>query len=102
MRGLRDDDRLFERLRDLDRAVAALCEFQTLAPFETVIRVTADFGIYVESALTPKAAEALRAGLPLLERDGAGKPVRRLKLFDGRLTLEWPFVKHTLAKGGGA
>jgi hypothetical protein len=102
MPALRDDDKLFARLREIDRAVAALGEFQSVAPFETVVRVTADFGIYVETALTPRAAEALRAGLPLLERDGAGKPVRRIRLFDGRFTLEWPFVKHTLDKGGAA
>jgi len=92
---LTQDDIIIARLEELQRAVASLAALQTLAPFETTIRVTADFGMRVEAALTPKLAERLRAGLPLLETDEAGRAVRRLKLFDGRFTLEWPFRKHT-------
>jgi hypothetical protein len=101
MRELRDGDRLLERLHELNRAVEALNALQTQAPFETIVRVTAEFGMLLEAALTPRAADKLRAGLPLLDYDSAGKAVRRIALFDGRFTLEWPFRKHTLDKHGG-
>jgi hypothetical protein len=95
-----EDERLFARLYDLNRAVEALSDHRNGAHFETIVKVTADFGMTVEAALTPRVAETMRAGLPLLAEDASGKPVRRLKLFDGRFTLEWPYVKHTLDKGG--
>jgi hypothetical protein len=95
-----DGDRLFERLHALDKAVAAVNELQTLAPFETILRVSADVGMSIESFLTPRLAEELGAGIPILDYDAAGKMVRRLKLFNGRFTLEWPYYKHTYEKGG--
>lgn len=91
-----DGNRLFERLHALDKAVAAVNELQTVAPFETVIRVSADVGMAVEGFLTPRLAEELGAGIPILDRDAAGKLVRRLKLFNGRFTLEWPYYKHSV------
>jgi hypothetical protein len=100
MRELRDGDRLLERLHELNKAVERLGELQTVAPFETIIRVSADFGMIVEAALTPRTADKLRAGLPLLDFDASGKRVRRLALFDGRFTLEWPFRKHMAGKNG--
>jgi len=100
MQILRDDEKLFAALGDLDRAVQALAMLQTHAPFETIIRVTADFGMRVEAALTPREAERLRASLPLLDKDASGKAMRRIKFYDGRFTLEWPFHKHTYEKGG--
>ena len=100
MRELRDGDRFLERLYELERAVAALNEFGSEVPFETILHVPPEFGMLVEKALTPRTADRLRAGLPLLELDASGKMVRRLKLFDGRFTLEWPFRKHTLDKNG--
>lgn len=45
-------------------------------------------------------ADELGAGVPILDYDAAGKMVRRLKLFNGRFTLEWPYYKHTYEKGG--
>ncbi|MHB8885167.1 MAG: hypothetical protein ACYC5H_08755 [Methylovirgula sp.] len=95
-----DGNRLFERLHALDKAVAAVNELQTLAPFETIVRVSADVGMSIESFLTPRLADELDAGIPLLDYDAAGKMVRRLKLFNGRFTLEWPYHKHTYEKGG--
>jgi len=94
-----EEERLFARLYELNKAVETLCDHKHGAYFETIIKVTAEFGMSVEAALSPKIAETMRAGLPLLEEDAQGKPVRRLKFFDGRFTLEWPYVKHTLRKG---
>ncbi|WP_020177260.1 hypothetical protein [Methyloferula stellata] len=96
-----EDERLFARLYELDRAVASLNELKTVAPFETIIRVSADFGMMVEAALTPRQAELMRAGVPILTTDASGKRVRQLKLFDGRFTLEWLFVKHVPERGAG-
>ncbi len=95
------DERLFARLYELNKAVEALGELKTSAPFETIIRVSSDFGMLVEAALTPRQAELMRAGLPILTVDAAGKRVRQLKLFDGRFTLEWLYVKHVPEKGAG-
>lgn len=95
-----DGDRLFERLHALDKAVAAVNEMHTVAPFETILRVSADVGMSIESFLTPRLADELGAGIPILDYDAAGKMVRRLKLFNGRFTLEWPYYKHTYEKGG--
>jgi hypothetical protein len=100
MQNVWDGNRLYERLHALDKAVAAVAEFETLAPFDTTIRVSADVGMSLESFLTPRLAEELGAGIPILDRDAAGKIVRRLKLFNGRFTLEWPYYKHTYENGG--
>jgi hypothetical protein len=96
-----EEERLFARLYELDRAVAALNELKTVTPFETIIRVSADFGMLVEAALTPRHAEHMRAGIPILTTDVSGKRVRQLKLFDGRFTLEWLYIKHVPDKGAG-
>ncbi len=96
-----EGERRFARLYELDKVVAALNELKTVAPFETIIRVSADFGMRVEAALTPRQAEHMRAGIPILTTDVSGKRVRQLKLFDGRFTLEWLYVKHVPERGAG-
>ncbi len=96
-----EDERLFARLYELDKAVASLNELKTVSPFETVIRVSADFGMMVEAALTPRQAELMRVGVPIMAVDVSGKRVRQLKLFDGRFTLEWLYVKHVPERGAG-
>jgi hypothetical protein len=96
-----EEERLFARLYELDRAVASLNELKTVTPFETIIRVSADFGMMVEAALTPRQAELMRVSVPILTVDASGKRVRQLKLFDGRFTLEWLFVKHVPERGAG-
>ena len=42
-----DGNRLYERLHALDKPVAAVNELQTLAPFETVVRISADLGMSI-------------------------------------------------------
>ncbi len=96
-----EDERLFARLYELNKAVESLNELKTVTPFETIVRVSADFGMMVEAALTPRQAELMRAGIPILTVDVSGKRVRQLKLFDGRFTLEWLFVKHVPERGAG-
>jgi hypothetical protein len=96
-----EEERLFARLYELDKAVAALNELKTTSNFETIIRVSADFGMMVEAALTPRQADYMRAGIPILTTDVSGKAVRQLKLFDGRFTLEWLYVKHVPVRGPG-
>ncbi len=96
-----EEERLFAKLYELNKAVESLNELKTVTPFETIIRVSADFGMMVEAALTPRQAEYMRAGVPILTTDASGKRVRQLKLFDGRFTLEWLFVKHVPVRGSG-
>ncbi len=96
-----EEERLFARLYELNKAVESLNELKTSANFETIIRVSADFGMMVEAALTPRQSELMRVGLPILATDAAGKRVRQLKFFDGRFTLEWLFVKHLADKSAG-
>jgi hypothetical protein len=96
-----EEERLFARLYELNKAVESLNELKTSSNFETIIRVSADFGMMVEAALTPRQAELMRAGLPILTTDASGTRVRQLKLFDGRFTLEWLFVKHVPDKAAG-
>ncbi len=96
-----DDERLFARLYELSKAVESLNELKTTTSFETTIRVSADFGMLVEAALTPRQSELMRVGIPILTTDVSGMRVRQLKLFDGRFTLEWLFVKHVADKSAG-
>jgi hypothetical protein len=94
-----EEERLFARLYELNKAVESLNELKTVTPFETLIRVSADFGMMVEAALTPRQSDLMRAGIPILTTDINGKRVRQLKLFDGRFTLEWLYVKHVADRG---
>jgi len=96
-----EDERIFARIYDLNKAVEALNDLKTVSDFHTVIRVSADVGMMVEAALTPQQADYMRVGIPMMATDIDGNRVRQLKFFDGRFTLEWLYVKHIAVKGGG-
>jgi len=96
-----EDERIFARIYDLNKAVEALNGLKTVSDFQTTIRVSSDVGMMVESALTPQQADYMRVGIPMMATDADGNRVRQLKFFDGRFTLEWLYVKHLPATGGG-
>jgi len=91
-----EDERIFARLYDLNKAVEALNDLKTVSDFQTTIRVSSDVGMMVEAALTPQQADYMRVGIPMMTTDIDGNRVRQLKFFDGRFTLEWLYVKHVV------